>query len=150
MVPAAPKSTSSGCAAKTSTWRMLPASGLDPPCSTPALALPLPDFPGGLRQHLEQVPDDAEVRDLENRGVCVLVHRHDDLGGLHAGLLLDGTGDAGGNVQLWRNRLAGLAHLGGVLDPPGVGGGARCANCATEGVRELFDGTEVTVHAAAA
>src|SRR5450756_68414 len=69
----------------------------------------------------EQVADDAEVGDLEDRGLGVLVDRDDRLGGLHACPVLDGAGDADRDVQLRRDGLAGLADLELVRVPAGVG-----------------------------
>src|ERR1700752_1042613 len=66
---------------------------------------------GQLRRDLEKVTDDAQVRDLEDRRLFVLVHRDDRLRRLHAGAVLDRSGDAKGDVQLRRHRLTGLAHL---------------------------------------
>lgn len=57
------------------------------------------------------VTDDAEVSDLEERLVLILVNHDDGAGGLHAGGVLDSTGDAKRDVQIRRNRDAGLAHL---------------------------------------
>src|SRR5699024_1276249 len=56
--------------------------------------LGLLDFLGGLRRDLEQVADDAEVRNLEDRGLLILVDGDDGLRRLHAGLVLDGAGNA--------------------------------------------------------
>src|SRR6476619_4311551 len=72
---------------------------------------------GELGQDLVQVAHDAQVGELEDRGVRVLVDRHDVLRGLHADLVLDRAGDAGGQVELRRDRLAGLADLGRVRVP---------------------------------
>src|SRR3954462_9122689 len=80
---------------------------------------------GELGHDLVEVADDAEVGELEDRGVGVLVDRHDVLGALHADLVLDRPGDAGRQVQLGRDRLAGLPDLGGVGVPAGVDHGAR-------------------------
>src|SRR4051812_28193150 len=80
---------------------------------------------GELGQDLVQVADDAQVAELEDRGVRVLVDRHDVLRGLHADLVLDRAGDAGRQVELRRDRLAGLADLGRVRVPAGVDHGAR-------------------------
>src|SRR4051812_3501725 len=92
-----------------------------------------------LRHDLVEIADDAEVGELEDRGVGVLVDRHDVLGALHAHLVLDRAGDAGGEVELRRDGLARLADLGGVRVPAGVdyraGGGDRAA----ERVRELLE-----------
>src|SRR5512144_3307942 len=74
-------------------------------------ARPLVDLLDELRKDLVQVPDDPEVGHLEDRGVRVLVHRDDRLGGLHAGPVLDGSGDAARDVQLWRDRLPRLPDL---------------------------------------
>src|SRR5204862_5037553 len=49
---------------------------------------------GQLRHDLVQVADDAEVRELEDRRVLVLVDRDDVLRGLHAHLVLDRARDA--------------------------------------------------------
>src|SRR3954467_7533895 len=91
---------------------------------------------GQLGQDLVQVPNDAEVRELEYRRVRVLVDRDDVLRVLHPDLVLDRSGDAGGEVELGRHRLAGLADLGGVRVPAGVdhrtGGGDRSTERAGE------------------
>ena len=96
-VPAAPKSMSSGWAAKQSTRSTRCLSGLNGLCAgawaVKESALALLDFCSGLREYFEEVADDAEVRNFEHRRFGVLVHGHDDLGRLHAGLLLDGAGD---------------------------------------------------------
>lgn len=47
-----------------------------------------------LGQDIVEVTDHAEVCDLEDGGVFVLVDRHDGLGCLHAGFLVDGPGDS--------------------------------------------------------
>src|SRR5436309_15372976 len=75
---------------------------------------------GELRDDLVQVADDPEVGELEDRGVGVLVDRHDVLRGLHADLVLDGAGDAGRQVELRSDGLARLADLAGVRVPARV------------------------------
>src|SRR4051794_16551475 len=98
---------------------------------------------GQLRQDLVEVADDAEVRELEDRRVLVLVDRDDVLRGLHAHLVLDRAGDARREVELGRDRLAGLPDLRGVRVPARVddrsGGGHRAA----ERVGELLGELEV-------
>src|SRR5512132_839313 len=94
------------------------------PLSVPS-ALGGLDRLGGLGQHLEEVSHHTEVGELEDRGLPVLVDRDDGLRGLHAGTVLDGTGDATGDVQLGRDLLAGLPDLGGVRVPAGVDCGPR-------------------------
>src|SRR6185436_7160551 len=49
--------------------------------------------------------------DAEDRRLRVLVDRDDDLAVLHAGQVLDRARDAGGDVELRRDDLAGLADL---------------------------------------
>src|SRR5690349_21917238 len=80
---------------------------------------------GELRDDLVEVAHHAEVGELEDRGVGVLVDGHDVLRGLHADLVLDRAGDAGREVQLRRDGLARLADLGRVGVPAGVDHGAR-------------------------
>src|SRR5215208_5637786 len=91
---------------------------------------------GQLRQDLVQVADDAEVGELEDRRVLVLVDRDDVLRRLHADLVLDGARDAGRQVELRRDRLAGLANLRGVRVPARVDDGAGSRDGATQGVGE--------------
>src|SRR3954453_8917792 len=90
-----------------------------------------------LRHDLVEIADDAEVGELEDRGVGVLVDRHDVLGALHALLVLYRAGDAGGEVELRRDGLARLADLGGVRVPAGVDHRAGRGDRASERVREL-------------
>ena len=51
------------------------------------------------RDNLEQVAADAVVRYVEDRSGVRLVDRYDALGVLHAGLVLDRTGDAQRNAR---------------------------------------------------
>src|SRR3954452_4950111 len=105
-------STGGGYAAGTT--RLLPfASGI-------ALALAGLHRLGELGEDLVEVADDAEVGELEDRRVGVLVDGHDVLRGLHADLVLDRAGDARGEVQLRRDGLARLADLRRVRVPAGV------------------------------
>src|SRR5918997_564814 len=71
----------------------------------------LAEFLVEFRQEGEQVADEAVIRDLEDRGLLVLVDRHDDLGVLHAGQMLDRPRDADRDVEVRRHHLARLAHL---------------------------------------
>src|SRR4051794_15363983 len=75
---------------------------------------------GQLGDDLVQVAHHPEVRELEDRRVRVLVDRQDVLRVLHPDLVLDRPGDAGGEVQLRRHGLTGLADLGRVGVPAGV------------------------------
>jgi hypothetical protein len=66
---------------------------------------------------LRDVADDAIVGDLEDGSFGVAVDGHDDLALVHAGEMLDGSGDADGDVELGLDGLAGLADLLGVGTP---------------------------------
>src|SRR5689334_20693995 len=102
---------------------------------------------GQLRRDLEQVADDAEVGDLEDRRLFVLVHRDDRLRRLHAGAVLDGPGDAERDVELRRDGLSGLAHLELARVVATVDSRARGTDGAAERVGELFDDLEVLLAA---
>src|SRR5690606_35980122 len=106
-------------------------------------AAALADLLDRLRDHLEQITDDAEVGDLEDRRLRVLVDRHDDPRGLHTGPVLDRAGDPQRDVQLRRDRLAGLADLVLVGVEAGVGRRAGRPDRATQQVGELLDEREV-------
>src|SRR3954469_9191850 len=80
---------------------------------------------GELGEDLVEVADDPEVGELEDRGVRVLVDRHDVLRRLHADLVLEGTGEPRREVELRRDGLARLADLGGVRVPSRVDDRAR-------------------------
>src|SRR3989475_6996486 len=120
------------------------------PSGTP-LGLPAPSamglfyFFGEFGNDLEQIPHDSVVRHLEDRGVFVLVDRHDDFGGTHPREVLDGTGDPDRDVQGGADRLAGLSHLFRVRAPTGVHDGARRAHrrASREGRGQLFQHLEV-------
>ena len=105
-----------------------------------------------LRHDLEQVADQAVIGDLEDRRLLVLVDGDDDLAVLHAGQVLDGAGDADGDVELGRHDLAGLADLVVVGHEAGVDRGARGADGGAELVGERLEHLEVLAraHAAAA
>src|SRR6185437_10375495 len=72
---------------------------------------------GQLGDDFVQIAHHAEIRELEDRRVRVLVDRQDVLRVLHPDLVLDRAGDARREVQLRRNRLAGLTDLGRVGVP---------------------------------
>src|SRR3978361_484259 len=86
-------------------------------CSAAPLRL---DRLGQLGDDLVQIADHAEIRELEDRRVRILVDRQDVLRVLHPDLVLDRAGHTGGQVELRRDRLAGLADLGRVGVPAGV------------------------------
>ena len=103
-----------------------------------------------LGQHLPEVAHDAEVGDLEDRCLLVLVHGHDRPRRLHPRALLDGPGDPARDVELRGDGAAGLAHLRLGADPPGVHRRAGGPDRPAEGVREVLERTEVPARAAAA
>src|SRR5262249_20026506 len=74
------------CCSSVSSSFMAPCSP-GPPLS--ALLLELLELLFQERDHLEEVPHQPEVGDLEDGRLRVLVHRADDLGGPHAGQMLD-------------------------------------------------------------
>src|SRR5215210_4144208 len=106
---------------------------------------------GQLREDLVEITDHTEVRVLEDRRVRVLVDREDVLRVLHPDLVLDRPGDAGAQVQLRSNRLAGLPDLGGVGDPAGVDDRAGRGDLTAEGGGQIpCDGEVVLASEAAA
>src|SRR4051794_12498745 len=104
------------------------------------LSAPLLGFDrlGQLGDDFVQVAHHPEVRELENRRVRVLVDREDVLRVLHPDLVLDRAGDTGGEVQLRRHRLPGLADLGRVGVPAGVDDRAGRGDGSAHRVGELL------------
>src|SRR3954469_8581803 len=98
---------------------------------------------GQLRSDLEQVTDDAEIGDLEDRRLFVLVHRDDRLRRLHTGAVLDGPGDPERDVELRRHCLARLAHLELARVVAGIDGGTRRPDRGAERVGQFLDDVEV-------
>src|SRR5436189_4304198 len=96
-----------------------------------------------LRQDLVEVADDAEIGELEDRGVRVLVDGEDVLRALHPDLVLDRAGDARGQIELRRHGLPGLPDLGRVRVPAGVDNGAGRGDGAPERPRQLLGELEV-------
>src|SRR5688500_4111179 len=98
---------------------------------------------GQLGHDLVQIAHDPEVAELEDRRVLILVDRDDVLGVLHADLVLDRAGDAGGEIELRRHRLAGLADLRRVRRPAGIDDRAGRSDGATERFGELVCDGEI-------
>src|SRR5215218_7136647 len=69
------------------------------------------ELAGQFWDNFEQIADEADVGDLEDRRLVVLVDGDDGLGILHPGEVLDGARNADGNVELRSDDLAGLANL---------------------------------------
>src|SRR5688572_14491982 len=78
---------------------------------------------------LEEIADDAEVGNLEDRGLLVLVDGDDYAAVLHAGEVLDRARDSHGDVEIGRDDLAGLPHLPVVRHETGVHRRSRSAHC---------------------
>src|SRR4051794_14787324 len=106
-------------------------------------AFALLDQLGELRDDLVHVADDAEVAELEDRRVRVLVDGDDHVRALHADLVLDRPADPERDIELRRDDLAGLADLRAVRVPAGVDDRACRADRAPERLRELFGEREV-------
>src|SRR5438132_4582626 len=79
-----------------------------------------------LRHDLEQVADDAVVGDLEDRRLGILVDRDDGARALHPHEMLDGAGDAEGDVELGRHRLTRAPDLPLHRQPAVVADRTRC------------------------
>src|SRR5215468_3219819 len=101
---------------------------------------------------LEEVGHEAVVGDLEDRRLLVLVDGDDHLAVLHAREMLDGAGDADGDVEVGRDDLAGLPDLELVRHEAGVDRRAAGADRGVELVGDALEQLEVVaaLHAAAA
>ena len=98
---------------------------------------------GQLRDDLVQVADDAEVGELEDRRVRILVDRDDHVRALHPDLVLDRAGDPERDVQLRRHGLAGLTDLRRIRVPPRVDDRPCRGDRAAERLRELLGEREL-------
>ncbi len=90
------------------------------------------------RDNLRRISDNAVIRDFKNRGGFILVHGDDDIGFLHAGKVLNCTGNAAGEVEVRADGLSGLADLNILLNPARVDAGSGRAHRAAERVRAIF------------
>ena len=93
--------------------------------------------------NLHRVADDAEMGEVEDRRVLVGVDRDDQVGALDADAMLDGAGDAGGDVELRPDGLAGLADLAVGRDPALLHQRARAAKFGAEHRGEMPHQLEV-------
>mmetsp|Transcript_20410 Transcript_20410/g.56790 ORF Transcript_20410/g.56790 Transcript_20410/m.56790 type:complete len:227 (+) Transcript_20410:979-1659(+) len=98
-----------------------------------------------LWHHIKQIRLQSVVRNLEDRSIRIRVDRHDRFGILHAGQVLDGTGDTAGDVQIRRHHLARLPHLPIVGAESGIDRGARGADGSPQLVGQLFENGKVLV-----
>src|ERR1700730_5089972 len=88
---------------------------------------------------LRDVAYDAVVGDLEDGCLGVAVDGDDGFAFVHAGEMLDGSGDTDGDVELGLDGLAGLADLLGVGAPASVHDGTGSSDCGAKLVGEGFD-----------
>src|SRR3954447_15842129 len=150
--PTSMRSSSGSVGGETNSWTGLTGGGncagttrplRDPLAAAMALRAPLGLHGlGQLGDDLVEVAHDAEVGELEDRCVRVLVDRYDVLRGLHADLVLDRAGDARGEVQLRRHGLARLADLGRVGVPARVDDRAGRRDGAAQGPGEGLERLE--------
>src|SRR5699024_3107067 len=96
-----------------------------------------------LRDDLEQIAHQAEVGDLEDRRLRVLVDGDNRAGVLDPGQVLEGAGDAKAHVQIRRDDLAGLADLHVVGHIAGIDRGTRGADPGADLVGKVVDELEV-------
>ncbi len=96
-----------------------------------------------LRHGGEQVRHQAVVGHGEDRRVRILVDGDDHLGILHARQVLDGAGDADGDVELRRDDLAGLPDLPVVGRIARVDRGARRAQARAQALGQGLEHLEV-------
>src|SRR6478609_4000018 len=98
------------------------------------LALCCADCLGKLGDDFEEIADDTVVGYFKDRGVLVFVDGDDGLRSLHTDEMLDGSGDSDGEVQLWRDGLAGRADLALHGEPAVVADRARGGEFGAEGL----------------
>src|SRR5205823_3961147 len=87
--------------------------------------------------------DDAEIGELEDRSVRILVDRDDHARTLHTDLVLDRARDTAGDVELRRDSFSRLADLRRVRVPPRVDDGACRADGTAQRFCQIFDEGEV-------
>mmetsp|Transcript_28681 Transcript_28681/g.60422 ORF Transcript_28681/g.60422 Transcript_28681/m.60422 type:complete len:395 (+) Transcript_28681:63-1247(+) len=96
-----------------------------------------------LRDDFEEVSDQSVVCDLEDGRLWVLVDGHDGFAVLHACQVLDGSGDADGQVKLWCHHLARLTDLQVVRAHSRVHRRTRRSQRPAKLIRKLFEHFEV-------
>ena len=79
---------------------------------------------GQFGDDCERVADDQQVGKLADRRGAVFVDRDDRAGRTHSDFVLDRAGDADRDVEVRRDRLAGLSDLQAIRHPPRIGRGA--------------------------
>ena len=91
---------------------------------------------GQLRHNLEQIADDADIRDVKDRSRRVFVDRDDEIRFFHTGQMLNRAGDTAGDVERRTNGFSGLTDLNFLRRPTGIyrstGAGDFAAEVAAE------------------
>ena len=87
---------------------------------------------GQRRQEADGVDGNREMREIEDRRVAVGVDGDDEIGAFDADAMLDRAGNAGCDIELRPDRLAGLADLPIRRRPPFCTQRARTAPFAAE------------------
>ena len=101
----------------------------------PNLLLFCPEGGGQSGYDLKQIAHNAVVRHGEDGRVGILVDSDDGVRPGHARQMLNGPGNAHGDVHLGGDGLARLAHLMGMGDPACVHSGTACAHSSAHGLR---------------
>src|SRR5262245_18793191 len=104
------------------------------------------------RHDLEEIADDAVIGDLKDWRLFILVDRDDDLAVLHAGEMLDRTGNPHRDIEVRRDDLSRLADLVIVRHITRIDRRPRCSHGTAELVGQLLQEMEVLarLHAASA
>lgn len=123
-----------------------PDDGPQTPKSTSPLQRLLQRLP-----NLKHIPHDPVLLHTEDRRFRVRIHRHDGPHVLHPRQMLDGAGDAHGEVEAAvAGDFAGLADLAGLGEPAGVGDGAGATQGGAGGFGEVAELLDVGFFADAA
>src|SRR5919112_4787304 len=92
-----------------------------------------------LGHNREDVTDNAEVCDIEDGGVLVFVDRHNRLGRLHTGQMLDRAGNTQRYIKLGGNRDARLSDLRTLGDVACINRRAGTTHGTAESIGKLLD-----------
>ncbi len=97
----------------------------------------LPERVDHRGDHLEQVADNAVVRNFEDRRISIRVDRDDRVRPLHAHDVLNRAGDPECEVELRRHRLSRTADLAIHRKPSGVANRTRCRQFRAKRIGQL-------------
>ena len=95
------------------------------------------------RQEREQIAAQPKFRILEYRRFGIAVDGDDRLARLHTGQMLHRTGDANGDVKLWRNGLSRQPNLRGIRPPSTIDGFTARADGTAQHIRKLLGENDV-------